>query len=262
MEDSQVDNKLDKLLTAIENLGTNLRKEIKEQTETLEQKLNSIIDRNNTIEEKQEHLERKIKYLERCIKRKNLVIYNIKETEKSNEELVDTILHLLNTILEIKTEYFEIDFARRLGNKGDKIRPILLGLTTQIKKDTIMKNKTKLRHYKEDIIYIKEDYIKEDFNTTVQENKPFSKHQNNQKMTSGNDIEKKQQRMPKRNRQYDNDPNANENEPTCSTKLKRPKTNEKVQNDKHNKIRNNSIHRFLQSNQKEINNINSNQHSN
>lgn len=258
MTDSQnctTDTKLDIIMSANTNLGKEIRHEMKQQTENIEQKLSCIIDKNKMIEEKQGHLENKIKYLEKSMKRKNIVIYNIKETEKNNEELQNLVLYLLNNILDIKTSIFEIDFIRRIGKYNEKKnRPLLLGLTTQIKKDTIMKNKSKLKFYKDEIIYIRDDYTKEDMKRTIQEKITLTRAIETEEpgpsvSKSKTPNEKTPQQLKKRSRPNEKEFNINDG-PEGTTLSKKPKNYmETERNDKRSS--DNTIHKFFQNMQRD-----------
>lgn len=175
--DNETEKKLDSILGAIQNLRVDLTSQIKEETTKLQSKLDKISDKQDEIENKQNVLEGKIRHIERTLKRKNVVVYNIEETETDNSSLQDYILKFFNEIMKIETNINEIDFVRRIGKKGENTRPLLVGFTTQIKKEMIMKNKSKLKDFKDAIIYIKDDRIKEDINKDKQTKQNLERRQ-------------------------------------------------------------------------------------
>lgn len=79
-------------------------------------------------------------------KKRNVIIHKIPENEKSQEDLINIILNILNTKLDIDINISkkDIDFLYRIGKKGSSIRPIVLGFTTLILKETVMRRKRSL----------------------------------------------------------------------------------------------------------------------
>ena len=78
-------------------------------------------------------------------KRKNLIIYNLEEEESNYFQLESCVLSIINDGCQVKCENTEIDFIKRLGRKSNKIRPVLVGLTSWRKKMLIMQNKKLLK---------------------------------------------------------------------------------------------------------------------
>ncbi|KOB69063.1 putative endonuclease-reverse transcriptase [Operophtera brumata] len=88
--------------------------------------------------------EERLDYLEKEIRIGKLVFFGISDEEKSYFELEEIILKIINENLQLECNSSEIQHVRRIGKKGDKPRPIMLGLTTYGKKVLILKNKNKL----------------------------------------------------------------------------------------------------------------------
>ncbi|CAK1594927.1 unnamed protein product [Parnassius mnemosyne] len=154
----------------IKKLLENMQREIKQQkTDMLEMKEDIKISINNNINEKfknlqlkNELLEKKIEEqtiainnFERHIRRKNLVIFGVEEQEKSYHELEKRIIDILNTNFNLKYDNNNIEAVRRLGRKSDKVRPVVITLSTLGLKIYIQKNKKRLEKTP---YYIKQDY--------------------------------------------------------------------------------------------------------
>lgn len=154
----------------IKNMLLNMQQDLKQQkTDMLEMKEdikstinNNINEKFNSLELKNELLEKKvneqnikINNLERHIRRKNLVFFGVEEREKSYHELEEIIINFINTHFEISCTNSNIEVVRRLGKKGEKIRPVVITFTTMGYKLIILRNKHKLHKTS---YYIKEDY--------------------------------------------------------------------------------------------------------
>lgn len=148
------------------NLQQDLRQQkqdILEMKEDIKNTINNNINEKfSNIEQKNEFLERKaeeqsvkINILERQIRRKNLVFFGVEESEKSYHELEDMITNIINTHFKVPCDRNNIESARRLGKKNDKVRPIVVSFTTMGFKLNIQKTKNCLDNTS---YYIKEDY--------------------------------------------------------------------------------------------------------
>lgn len=115
---------------------------------------------NKQLKEQVVSQELKIKTLEREVRRKNLIIKGVQEGER--EEVAETMEKVIEIIesMGVKLEPTrDIDEARRLGHPAkEKKRPILLKLTTEIKKREILMKTNKLRGTS---VWIDEDYTRE-----------------------------------------------------------------------------------------------------
>lgn len=120
-----------------EDIKTAINKNINEKFTNLEAK-------NALLEQKLETQAIKIGNLERTITQRNLLIFGASENEKNYWDLEKEVLRIINSNLTIKCDRREIEYARRLGKKGEKVRPIIITLTTMGLKIKILKNKNKL----------------------------------------------------------------------------------------------------------------------
>lgn len=122
---------------------------------SITEKFNSLDIKNELMQKQIEEQSKKISDLERHIRRKNLVMFGVEEGEKSYQNLEDTVINILNTHLKIHCGSSNIEAVRRLGKKGEKIRPIIITFSTMGFKLQIKKNKSCLDNTS---YYLKEDY--------------------------------------------------------------------------------------------------------
>ncbi|GBP46897.1 hypothetical protein EVAR_37801_1 [Eumeta japonica] len=122
---------------------------------TVNDKITQIEIKNEQLEENLEKQKTSIKNLERFNRRKNLIFFGVEENEKSYHSLEEIILDIIRNYLKIRCDDNCIEYVRRLGKKGEKIRPIVVTLHTMGLKIKIQKNKKKLETTS---YYIKEDY--------------------------------------------------------------------------------------------------------
>lgn len=151
----KIQNDLATQKSDMRNMEENIKKEINghidEKFTTLEQKTISLEKR---IDKQQVTIER----LERQIKKKNLLFFGVEESESSYFELLSTVLDILNNNMKINCQQNEVETVRRLGKKGEKVRPIVVTMTTMGRKIEILKKKKMLEN---STIYIKEDLTQE-----------------------------------------------------------------------------------------------------
>ncbi|KOB76373.1 Endonuclease-reverse transcriptase [Operophtera brumata] len=139
-----------------------IAKQIKETDSKLSSKIDSIDEKLcnfklelDDLKLRHEKQEERLDYLEKEIRIRNLVFFGISDEEKSYFDLEEIILKIINENLQLECNSSEVQHVRRIGKKGDKPRPIMLGLSTYGKKVLILKNKNKLIGTG---VYIKEDY--------------------------------------------------------------------------------------------------------
>lgn len=157
--DEQFQLLFDKMKMELNNQTTELKKSITDSImERMEEKLEPIIAENKQLKTKVESLERELDYLKREKKSNNVIIFGLKEEEKSKLELLQKIKLKLNDNLSIKLEDYEVNKIHRIGKTSinGKPRPVLLSFVSGWKKGEVMKNKKYLEE-----IYITEDYSKE-----------------------------------------------------------------------------------------------------
>lgn len=133
-----MEGKLDKIMEGMEKMRIENKSNINNIGEKISQLERSINERNgeiwtevNKLKSQVETQEKKIQYFDSVTRRKNLVIFGIKEDKEkeSHEELKIKLLDLLHQRMGLKIETFEMDYFYRMGNqKANKGRPILLKL--------------------------------------------------------------------------------------------------------------------------------------
>ena len=127
--------------------------------EKIEEKLQPIVKENEKLKANVRKLEEEVEQLKREKKNNNLVLFGVKEEEKSFTQLLEKIKKIFKEDLDINIEEREINKMFRLGkinSENKKPRPILLSLVSEMKKGEIMKNKKNLKD-----IYINDDFSKE-----------------------------------------------------------------------------------------------------
>lgn len=134
----------------------NMKEELKNTIiNTVNDKITQIETKNEQLEQNLEKQKIAIENMERFNRRKNLIFFGVEENEKSYHSLEKNILDIIRNYLKIRCENNCIEYVRRLGKKGDKIRPIVVTLHTMGLKIIIQQNKKKLETTP---YYIKEDY--------------------------------------------------------------------------------------------------------
>lgn len=124
----------------------------------MDEKLKPILEENRNLKIQIQKLENKIEYLERDKKSNNIIIYGLKEGEKSTTELINLTKQKFQEEFNITLRDYDINKIYRIGkttNKG-KPRPTLLSFINGWKKSEIFKNKKNSK-----LLYITEDYSKE-----------------------------------------------------------------------------------------------------
>ena len=144
----QVQNVLD--VTALQSENRELQLKL--------QQSNGIVSR---LASKVSMLEEKVVTMESHAMKKNIIIYNIPETNgedihKETENFLSSILKIPETVLFSKASpgtEIRIDVAHRIGRKGAKPRPIVVSFTTQqgrnmvLSTPRVVKNSVFQRHY-------------------------------------------------------------------------------------------------------------------
>jgi hypothetical protein len=140
--------------------------------------INDLKERTNFISAKQHALNEKVNGNERDSRRKNLIIKGFRETEENTKNLEESLLEFINSKLQVKVDLSDIDIVFRVGEKQlncAKERLIILKLTSERKKNEILKNKLKLKGSN---IFIDNDYCKEDLKKFF-ESRQRKKHKKN-----------------------------------------------------------------------------------
>ncbi|CAG5019737.1 unnamed protein product [Parnassius apollo] len=125
---------------------------------------NNINEKFKNLEMKNEHLENKIKEhslqinnIERFMRRKNLIFFGVEEGEKSYNDLENAILHIINKCFGFNFEN-GLESVRRIGKKGEIIRPVVVTFSTMGFKLKIQQNQKCLKGTP---YYVKQDFPKE-----------------------------------------------------------------------------------------------------
>ena len=122
---------------------------------SLNEKFENLEIKNEVLEKKIEEQTNKIKYFEREFRRRNLILFGVEESEKTYDELEGIVINIISTYINITCDTSNIEAVRRLGKKGEKIRPIVITFNTLGFKLKIQRNKKLLQ---DTSYYLKEDY--------------------------------------------------------------------------------------------------------
>lgn len=76
-------------------------------------------------------------------RKRNIIFYNMPEME--NENLQQVILYVINNIIKVKCETYNIDYVSRLGYGTNGKRPIIVKFTTLNMKIEVWKNRSNLK---------------------------------------------------------------------------------------------------------------------
>lgn len=111
------------------------------------------------LKSENQQLKIKITTMEKSKRFNNLIIFGMKENERSPSELLETTKEKIKNDLKISLENRDINTIYRIGKKDNnngKDRPILVSFVSGWMKIEIMKNKNKLKD-----AYVTEDFPKE-----------------------------------------------------------------------------------------------------
>lgn len=140
--------------------------EIREMKEDITNAINNKInERFRDLEERNELLEEKIKNQQQNFEylstRRNVLFFGVAEEEIHYSELESKILSLIINDMQITCGKSNIEFVRRIGKRGNKIRPVVVTFTTMGKKIEILRKKKTIT---DKSYYVKEDFPKEVLN--------------------------------------------------------------------------------------------------
>lgn len=156
-------------LKAIQNDLDSQRQEIRETGKSVteqvtlnisrmfEEKFLALEKNHENLKEIVENQEKRLYALERQSRKNNLMFFGIEETEKSYESLESNFINWVIQYLSVKINSCDIKEVRRIGKKGESVRPLLVIFSTLGTKIKIMEQK---RALKDTNYYIKEDYPK------------------------------------------------------------------------------------------------------
>lgn len=133
-----------------------LEKHTKQIIEQFDEKLEPLSIEIKELKLENQELKEQIRHMEKDKRANNIILFGLKENEKSSTELIETAKQKIITDLNISLENRDINKIYRLGRKSSKDRPVLVSFTNYWKKREITRNKNKLKE-----VYIAEDYPKE-----------------------------------------------------------------------------------------------------
>ncbi|CAG9823948.1 unnamed protein product [Phaedon cochleariae] len=125
--------------------------EIRDDIRSIRTEISLSLDRTKKLEDQVDELTTENKelrksneYLSRKLKDNNLIIFGIEEEETLTP--IDAIQRLVEGNLKVSLREFDVNNTFRIGQKtANKIRPIILQLTRNIKKQEILQNAAKLK---------------------------------------------------------------------------------------------------------------------
>lgn len=99
----------------------------------------------DALSRSQETIIKKVEYNEYLSYKHDIIIHGIPEEENDYAGLLNKILEILNNKFKAKLTKNDLDFTTRIGKKGDKIRPVLVGFLQRWKRDNIYSMKKTLK---------------------------------------------------------------------------------------------------------------------
>lgn len=137
----------------LQNVNSNLNERINniEQTcknvfTSYETEVKAITEKYISIEKENTELKRQLKSIETKLKSNNIVVYGIKEKlDETQNDLITTAQTIFEDILSIKLNISEFSNIYRIGKKKNKSRPVLISLTTYLRKTEILRSATKFK---------------------------------------------------------------------------------------------------------------------
>lgn len=136
----------------IKNMEENIKEAI---NKNIDEKFNRIEIKTNMLENKIEQQQKQIDFIDRQFRKKNLLFFGVEERERHYEDLLNLILDIINTKMEVQCQKWEIETVIRRGKKNGQIRPVVVTITTTSRKIELLRKKKALQSTN---IYIKEDY--------------------------------------------------------------------------------------------------------
>ncbi|XP_061722599.1 uncharacterized protein LOC133529028 [Cydia pomonella] len=125
----------------------------------LDEKFKILDEKYENLKEKLENQEKRIYYLEKQARKNNIVIFGLEETETSYETLENIIINFVREYFSLELDHRDIQEIKRIGNKGERYRPIIATFTTLGTKIKIFKQRKEA--LKDTTYYITEDYPKQ-----------------------------------------------------------------------------------------------------
>lgn len=139
----------------IKNKNEELKQEIKIENKKVLDKLEEHNARINTLTKSFENVEIRCLALDRTLRKNNILIFGLKVPSSGN--LLNFTLNKLNELLGVELQESDINNIYQL--KSEAIAPIKIEFVTFLKKNLVIKNRTKLKGSK---IFIEHDLCPED----------------------------------------------------------------------------------------------------
>lgn len=155
-----------KILQSLQSIQVDIasnKKEMKEMENNIKESINKnvnekfLIFENKTkqLETKIDQQQKTIQILDKQLRKKNIIFFGIEEKEKGYESLLSIVLDIINNMMGIACQKWEIEHVNRMGKKLGKVRPVVVTITTTSRKIELLKNKKSLDGTN---IYLKEDF--------------------------------------------------------------------------------------------------------
>lgn len=162
---------------SLKQLETRITKNINEHTD---EKFGIIQDEIENLKKTSSEQDKRILELEKHIRYRNLIFFAVEEGETTYEELENKVLHIISKDMKVECNRKDLEMVRRMGRRdNDKVRPIVVTLTTYGKKISVLKNKHNL---KEKNTYVKEDYPQKILENRKKLQEQLEKERNNGKI--------------------------------------------------------------------------------
>lgn len=182
---------MEDIMRALQNIQCELtqqKQDMKDMVENLKQSINENIDQKFTlIETKSKQLEQKIEtqqktidFLDMKLRKRNVIFFGVPDNEKNYEDLLQSILEIINSKMEIACPKWEIESVARLGKNKGRVRPVIVTTTTFSRKLQLLKNKKSLVNTG--------IYIKEDFTPAILQKRKELQEEFNQRRLSGEKV--------------------------------------------------------------------------
>lgn len=132
---------MDEIMKALQSIQGELalqKRDMKDMEKNIKEAINKNIDekfsrietKTNQLEIKIEQQQRSIDFLDRQIRKKNLVFFGVEETERNYKDLLNLILDIINTKMEVLCERWEIETVIRIGKSNGRSRPVVVTIST------------------------------------------------------------------------------------------------------------------------------------
>lgn len=160
MPEGGISNKelLDILEKKIDSRFAELSQQIEQNHNELNEKLIQSNDIVSSLKKENAELHARVDFLESKIRKKNIAIFGLQEVD--DKSLLDHTIREVNNLLEIQITHRDIDNIYKPTHVNSKV-PVIVELTTQLKKREIFENLPKLK-LKGSPVFITHDLSKEE----------------------------------------------------------------------------------------------------